>query len=64
MPAWTRWPLRLPYLPATEATVGRLAGQGVVSVIRWATRPAPAAPDPDPDDHGVPRNRARQVGRL
>ncbi|CUU56150.1 Uncharacterized conserved protein, DUF2236 family [Parafrankia irregularis] len=37
MPRWTRWPLRLPYLPVTEATWGRLAGRGVVSTIRWAT---------------------------
>ncbi|CAO5185025.1 ER-bound oxygenase mpaB/mpaB'/Rubber oxygenase catalytic domain-containing protein [Frankia sp. AiPs1] len=42
MPAWTRWPLRLPYLPAADATVGRLAGQSIVTTIRWATRP-PAA---------------------
>jgi uncharacterized protein (DUF2236 family) len=42
MPAWTRWPLRLPYLPATEATLGRLAGRGVIAGIRWATTP-PAA---------------------
>ncbi len=48
MPAWTRWPLRLPYLPAAEATVGRLAGHGIVSAIRWATRPAPASPGADP----------------
>ncbi|WP_225438615.1 oxygenase MpaB family protein [Candidatus Frankia nodulisporulans] len=45
MPVWTRWPLRLPYLPATEATVGRLAGQTIVTTIRWATRAAdPAVP--------------------
>jgi uncharacterized protein (DUF2236 family) len=44
MPAWTRWPLRLPYLPAAEATVGRLAGHGVVAGIHWATsRPEPAS---------------------
>ena len=40
MPGWTRWPLRLPYLPATEATVVRLAGHGVTAAIRWATTPA------------------------
>jgi uncharacterized protein (DUF2236 family) len=39
MPAWTRWPLRLPYLPATEATLGRLAGWGAVAGIRWAISP-------------------------
>jgi len=42
MPGWTRWPLRLPYLPATEATVVRLAGHGVTSAIRWATTPPDA----------------------
>src|SRR4051794_3896923 len=36
LPVWARWPLRLPYLPATEATVGRLAGRGVVAGISWA----------------------------
>jgi uncharacterized protein (DUF2236 family) len=43
LPVWARWPLRLPYLPAAEATVGRLAGRGVVAGINWAiTRPPPA----------------------
>jgi len=42
MPGWTRRPLRLPYLPATEATVVRLAGHGVTSAIRWATTPPDA----------------------
>jgi uncharacterized protein (DUF2236 family) len=36
LPVWARWPLRLPYLPATEATAGRLAGRGVVAGINWA----------------------------
>lgn len=39
LPVWARWPLRLPYLPATEATVGRLAGRGVVAGINWAMTP-------------------------
>jgi uncharacterized protein (DUF2236 family) len=39
MPAWTRWPLRLPYLPATEATLGRLAGRSIAAGIHWATSP-------------------------
>jgi uncharacterized protein (DUF2236 family) len=43
MPAWTRWPLRLPFLPVAEETVGRLAGWGVVSTIRWATSPTSAS---------------------
>ncbi len=42
LPAWARWPLRLPYLPAAESTVVRLAGEGVVRTIRWAMTP-PAA---------------------
>ncbi|WP_045875508.1 oxygenase MpaB family protein [Pseudofrankia sp. DC12] len=43
MPVWTRWPLRLPYLPVLEGTVGRLAGWGAVAGIRWATSPADSA---------------------
>ncbi|MBL7498027.1 DUF2236 domain-containing protein [Frankia sp. CNm7] len=39
MPAWTRWPLRLPYLPVVESTLGRLVGSGTVAGIRWATGP-------------------------
>jgi len=41
LPRWARWPLRLPWLPVTEATLGRLAGESVTRVIRWAL---PAAP--------------------
>ena len=41
LPRWARWPLRLPWLPVTEATVGRAAGVSVTRVIRWAL---PAAP--------------------
>jgi uncharacterized protein (DUF2236 family) len=49
LPWWARWPLRLPYLPLAEATVVRVAGNGVVRSIRWAmtppvTTPATAAP--------------------
>jgi uncharacterized protein (DUF2236 family) len=39
LPWWTRWPLRLPYLPLAEATVVRLAGDGLVRTIRWAMAP-------------------------
>jgi uncharacterized protein (DUF2236 family) len=53
MPAWTRWPLRLPYLPAVEGTVGRLAGWGVVSAIRWATSDAPAPEEPPAQGAGA-----------
>jgi uncharacterized protein (DUF2236 family) len=41
LPAWTRWPLRLPYLPVAEATVVRLAGHSVIGTLRWATAPPP-----------------------
>ncbi len=40
LPRWARWPLRLPYLPVAEATVIRLAGDGLVRTIRWAMAPA------------------------
>ncbi len=47
LPVWARWPLRLPYLPVAEATVVRVAGQGIVRTIRWAiTAPPPAAETP------------------
>ena len=36
LPGWARWPLRLPYLPLTEATVARPAGAAVVRTLRWA----------------------------
>ncbi|TDC95413.1 DUF2236 domain-containing protein [Saccharopolyspora aridisoli] len=43
LPLWARWPLRLPYLPVTEATAVRLGGHGIVGAIRWAmTAPAQA----------------------
>ncbi len=41
LPRWARWPLRLPYLPVAEATVVRLAGDGLVRAIRWAMTPPP-----------------------
>ena len=46
LPAWARLPLRLPYLPVTEATGVRLAGRVLVGGIRWAmagNRPGPVA---------------------
>ena len=36
MPVWTRWPLRLPWLPVTERTLVRALGAGAVGTIRWA----------------------------
>lgn len=35
LPAWARLPLRLPYLPALEATAVRAAGSVMVGGIRW-----------------------------
>jgi len=43
LPVWARWPLRLPYLPLAEATVVRLAGDGLVRGIRWVMTPATAS---------------------
>ena len=43
LPRWARRPLRLPYLPLAEATVVRLAGEGLVRGIRWVLTPAPDA---------------------
>lgn len=40
MPRWSRAPLRLPYLPLTEATAVRTSGIAVTSAIRWAMSPA------------------------
>ena len=39
MPAWTRRPLRLPWLPITERTVVRALGAAAVGTIRWAMAP-------------------------
>ncbi len=45
LPRWARWPLRLPYLPLAEATVGRVAGQTACGAFAssWCP-PDPAAP--------------------
>ena len=40
MPVWTRWPLRLPWLPVSEATLGRAVGDAVTKTLRWAVVPA------------------------
>jgi uncharacterized protein (DUF2236 family) len=39
MPTWTRWPLRLPWLPVTEAVALRPAGELVTRTLRWAITP-------------------------
>ena len=45
LPAWTRWPLRLPLLPFSETMLVRPAGQAITQLIRWSLTPAatPAA---------------------
>lgn len=39
MPRWTRWPLRLPWLPVAERTVVRALGTLTTGTIRWAMTP-------------------------
>jgi uncharacterized protein (DUF2236 family) len=39
MPAWTRVPLRLPWLPVTERTAVRALGSAATGTIRWAMTP-------------------------
>ncbi len=39
MPGWTRWPLRLPWLPVSERTVLRVLGTVATCTIRWAMTP-------------------------
>lgn len=44
LPAWTRWPLRLPLLPVSERLVVGPTGKVVTELIRWSMhRPAPVA---------------------
>ena len=43
LPRWARWPLRLPWLPITEATLARAGGEAVTRTIRWALPAAPGA---------------------
>jgi uncharacterized protein (DUF2236 family) len=42
LPRWTRWPLRLPYLPVTEAVAVRAAGEALTRTLRWAMATQPA----------------------
>ncbi|MCU1397389.1 MAG: hypothetical protein JWN62_498 [Acidimicrobiales bacterium] len=39
LPAWTRWPLRLPFLPVSEKLVVTPAGEVLTGVIRWSMQP-------------------------
>ena len=43
MPRWTRRPLRLPWLPVSERTVGRALGTLATGTIRWAMAPGRSA---------------------
>lgn len=36
LPGWTRWPLRLPYLPFSETMLVRPAGAAITGLIRWS----------------------------
>lgn len=35
LPSWARWPLRLPYVPVTEATVVQASGRALVKTLGW-----------------------------
>lgn len=39
LPRWTRRPLRLPWFPIADATVGRALGDAVTRTLRWAIVP-------------------------
>ena len=39
LPSWARRPLRLPYLPVSEALVVRPVGEAVTRIIRWSLKP-------------------------
>ncbi|MEN9504497.1 MAG: hypothetical protein RI958_423 [Actinomycetota bacterium] len=44
LPMWTRWPLRLPFLPLTEATLVKPGGAAITQVIRWSMGASAIAP--------------------
>ncbi len=58
MPAWTRLPLRLPYLPVSERTVVRVLAGAATGTIRWALTP-PREAVSDAADARVASDRAR-----
>ena len=39
LPAWTRWPLRLPFLPVSEKLLVGPAGDALTGLIRWSMQP-------------------------
>jgi uncharacterized protein (DUF2236 family) len=46
MPRWSRFPLRLPWLPVAEHTVVRALGGVATRTIRWAMTAPPEAEGP------------------
>jgi uncharacterized protein (DUF2236 family) len=44
MPLWTRFPLRLPWLPVSERAVVRPAAQALTKTLRWALQPISFTP--------------------
>lgn len=43
LPSWTRWPLRVPFLPVIETVIVRPAGAAITQLIRWSLTPVAAA---------------------
>jgi uncharacterized protein (DUF2236 family) len=50
MPAWTRRPLGLPYLPVLESTIVRAGGLVMTGAIRWALDSVPPGEPSAADD--------------
>jgi len=48
LPVWARWPLRLPFVPLTEATVVHVSGRSLVRAIGWVMSTS--------QDHGPTRS--------
>ncbi|WP_375001316.1 oxygenase MpaB family protein [Aeromicrobium sp. CTD01-1L150] len=46
LPRWSRWPLRVPWLPVTEATLVRGAATATTRTIRWAMAPSSVGSPP------------------
>jgi len=55
LPAWTRWPLRLPFLPLSERLLVVPAGEVVTGVIRWSLSPDRPARADRSDEQTVTR---------
>jgi uncharacterized protein (DUF2236 family) len=48
LPMWSRWPLRLPWLPVSERLVIRPVGAATTSIIRWSLTPGSYAARSEP----------------